>query len=177
VVVERATKGGSIATSRFAEGWAAGLDAYLASAAEDGRLSALGERMVQDTATSRLVAGVKTADAIARRPGLPATLQPPPIVIVGGWRTGTTFLFRLLATDPRLHAPLPAELGAPWRFAGADRPTRDQLVDAAASAHELLPCAATPTPPGSAEKTSAARTCATGRPCSSSPTATTAASS
>ncbi len=37
----------------------------------------------------------------------------PPIVIIGGWRTGTTFLYRLMSRDPRLRAPRPVELYAP----------------------------------------------------------------
>jgi hypothetical protein len=137
-VVERATRGGSLAPSSFADGWEEGLAAYLASAEEDGRLNALGRRMARETATGRLVAGAKVAAAADRLGGADGPLPQPPIVIVGGWRTGTTFLFRLLATDPRLHAPLPAELSAPWRFAGVDAPERERLLDAAAGAHDLL---------------------------------------
>jgi hypothetical protein len=59
-------------------------------------------------------------------------------VITGGWRTGTTFLFRLLATDPRLRALLPGELSAPWRFAGLDTQAREAALDTAAGAHALL---------------------------------------
>jgi hypothetical protein len=62
----------------------------------------------------------------------------PPIVITGGWRTGTTFLFRLLATDPRLRAPLPGELAEPCRLAGLTGQERDAAIDAGATAHDLL---------------------------------------
>lgn len=137
LVIARATRDGEIPTSRFPDGWRDGLGAYLASAEEDGRLNALGLRMVRDAATGRLVAGTRIADAFDADPSLDRPLAPP-IVIVGGWRTGTTFLFRLLGTDPRLHAPLPAELSAPWRFAGADHASREKLIDAAAGAHDLL---------------------------------------
>lgn len=133
VVVDRATKGGTLPIDGFADGWEEGLRAYLASAEEDGRLNALGRRMVQDTAVGRLVAGARTAAVDGA-----GVLDVPPIVIVGGWRTGTTFLHRLLATDPRLRAPLPAELTAPWRFAGIGAEAREQLLDAAAGAHDLL---------------------------------------
>ena len=38
-------------------------------------------------------------------PGVAARSLDPPIFITGGWRTGTTFLFRLLATDPQAARP------------------------------------------------------------------------
>ena len=42
---------------RFAPGWRAGLDAYLSSAHEDGRLNALGTSMVISTAMSSTSSG------------------------------------------------------------------------------------------------------------------------
>jgi hypothetical protein len=95
-------------------------------------------RMVLSTASAKLAARAKLAD-LARSD--PTTLQrplAPPIVIVGGWRTGTTFLFRLLATDARLRAPLPAELTAPWRIAGRAGAEREAAIDASGAAHDLL---------------------------------------
>src|SRR5690606_3394648 len=62
----------------------------------------------------------------------------PPIVIIGGWRTGTTYLFRALASDPRLRAPLPAELAAPWRFVDLDPEERTRRIEAGAAAHDFL---------------------------------------
>ena len=57
---------------------------------------------------------------------------------IAGWRTGTTFLFRLLATDLRLRAPLPAELTAPWRIAGLSPAEREAALDASGAAHDFL---------------------------------------
>jgi Sulfotransferase family len=111
-VIEKATRRCDAAL--FAEGWQAGLDSLLNSAEQEGRLNAVGMRMVLQMATGRLVAGATIARYRREHPEVVATQFAPPIVIVGGWRTGTTFLFRLLGTDPRLHAPLPAELVAPW---------------------------------------------------------------
>jgi len=124
----------------FAAGWREGLERYLASAAEDGRLDALGTGMVVSTAVGRLRAGAKLARHLEAQPGAVARARDlaPPIVIVGGWRTGTTFLFRLLATDPRLRAPLPAELADPCRVAGLTDAERDAFLDASAAAHDLL---------------------------------------
>ena len=112
-VIRRATKHGA-STDDFADGWRDGLDAFLGSAEEDGRLNAVGTRMALQAASGRLTAGAQIAQCFRDNPDLRATPLTPPIVIVGGWRTGTTFLFRLLGRDPRLHAPLPVELVAPW---------------------------------------------------------------
>jgi hypothetical protein len=118
--------------------WREGYARYLASAAEDGRLNALGTRMVADTAVGRLRARRAMRRHVAAHPEVSERTVRAPIVITGGWRTGTTFLFRLLATDPRLRAPLPAELTAPWRFAALVGPAREAALDAAAGAHALL---------------------------------------
>lgn len=120
---------------RFAPGWRDGLEQHLGSAREDGRLNAVGTKMVIGTAIGRLRAGA----AMARfREQAPSATIAPPIVITGGWRTGTTFLFRLLATDPRLRAPLPAELSDPVRVARMDDAERERFIDAAAAAHDGL---------------------------------------
>jgi hypothetical protein len=118
--------------------WRPGLEQYLASAAEEGRLNALGSRMARDTATGRLRARAALAELRTARPDVLARPLAPPIVIIGGWRTGTTYLFRALATDPRLRAPLPAELTAPWRFVDLDPDERTRRIDAGATSHDLL---------------------------------------
>lgn len=120
---------------RFAPGWRTGLDHYLASAREDGRLHALGMGMVASTAVGRLRAGAAMHAAPA---GHRTPLASPPIVITGGWRTGTTYLFRLLATDARLRAPLPAELSDPTRLAGLSPAERTSFVERAGAAHAAL---------------------------------------
>ncbi|MFA1545473.1 sulfotransferase [Actinomadura chokoriensis] len=114
--------------------WRGGLERYLASARDDGRLNAVGTRMVRGTA----VAGLRARLAMDRLPRADRPLDRPPIVITGGWRTGTTFLYRLLATDPRLRAPLSAELARPWKFAGASPQRREELIQAGSAANDLL---------------------------------------
>ena len=123
---------------RFAPGWREGLEHYLASAREDGRLNALGIGMVGSTAIGKLRAGAAIVRLRDDEPALARTPLLPPIVITGGWRTGTTFLFRLLATDPRLRAPLPAELSDPVRVALMDDAQRERFIDAASAAHDVL---------------------------------------
>ncbi len=116
-VLDRIAARDEICEAQFAKGWRAGLETFLHSAREEGRLNAVGARMALQSAVGRLTAGAKIAKG--REGNLASADAPlaPPIVIVGGWRTGTTFLFRLLGSDPRLHAQLPAELAAPWLFA------------------------------------------------------------
>jgi hypothetical protein len=137
-VVNQVLASGEVDAGSFAGGWREGLEHYLGSAAEDGRLNALGLRMVVGAAAGRLTAGARIAGRFAATPSLGAVPITPPIVIVGGWRTGTTFLFRLLGTDRRLHAPLPAELSAPWRFPDLDDAGRERFLDKAAGSHQVL---------------------------------------
>lgn len=123
---------------RFDAGWRAGLEQYLGSAAQDGRLNALGIGMVAQNAIARLRAGATMSRFRQDHPSLAHTPIAPPIFITGGWRTGTTFLFRLLATDPRLRAPLPVELREPCRVASMDAEARERLIEASAAATDTL---------------------------------------
>lgn len=122
----------------FTPGWREALEQYLGSADQDGRLNSLGIGMVARTAVGRLRAGSAMTRHLAARPEIETRSLLPPIIITGGWRTGTTFLFRLLATDPRLRAPLPAELTAPCRIADLDGPQRESFMDRSAVAHDML---------------------------------------
>lgn len=42
--------------------------------------------------------------------------HPPPVIIVGHWRSGTTHLFNLLSRDPAFAWPDPFASGLPWDF-------------------------------------------------------------
>ena len=123
---------------RFDAGWREGLEQYLGSAREDGRLHAFGLGMASMTAISRLRAGATMSRCIEADPGRVASAPDRPIFITGGWRTGTTFLFRLLATDPRLRAPLPVELASPCRLAGTTDDEREALIEASVARSEML---------------------------------------
>ncbi|MFI0446340.1 sulfotransferase family protein [Actinomadura sp. 6N118] len=134
MVIAKALRGADTVHLPDSGGWREGLERYVESARVDGRLNALGTRMVRDSAVSAL----RTRLAMDQVAGADAHVDPPPIFITGGWRTGTTFLFRLLATDPRLRAPLSAELSVPWKFAGASPDRRRELIDGSAKAFALL---------------------------------------
>ncbi len=123
---------------RFEPGWREGLDQYLGSARDDGRLHALGLATAARTAVSRLRAGVAMSRHREAEPERFASTIDPPIFITGGWRTGTTFLFRLLATDPRLRAPLPLELTSPVRVAGMTDAEREAAIEASVGPSEVL---------------------------------------
>ncbi|MEO0949430.1 MAG: sulfotransferase, partial [Cyanobacteria bacterium J06641_5] len=51
---------------------------------------------------------------VARSP-LPEN-TPPPIFIVGHWRSGTTFLYNLLSRSPQFAYVSPLATGLPWDF-------------------------------------------------------------
>jgi len=137
-IVERALRGRDPACLGALADWRPGLEQFLESAAIDGQLNAVGVRMVLGTASAKLAARVKLAEHARSDPSLDERALVPPLVVVGGWRTGTTFLFRLLATDPRLRAPLPAELTAPWRIAGRSGTEREAAIQASGAAHDFL---------------------------------------
>lgn len=150
-VVDRATRRGEFSADDFADGWRSGLEAFLGSAEQDGRLNAVGIKMALQSAAGRLTAGARITRYRRENPAVGAVEMAPPIVIIGGWRTGTTFLFRLLGTDPRLHAPLPAELVSPWRFTDPDHPPAAEIsATASRLLHTLNPDMAVVHPSGPA---------------------------
>lgn len=118
--------------------WREGLATYLASAREEGALNALGARSISGTAIGRLQARLGLARGLAAAPEAAARSIERPIFIIGGWRTGTTLLQRLLAALPGLRGAFPAELSAPWRFQGLDDAKREALIDAGEAAHQRL---------------------------------------
>lgn len=126
VIVERAVELGG-AVDSFVGDWRSGLEQFCGSAVEDGRLNALGARAISEQAASKLATGAKVAESMSDDAAAGPDMLPP-IVITGDWRTGTTFLFRLLATDPRLRAPLPVDLTQPWRVAGLTADEREELL-------------------------------------------------
>lgn len=118
--------------------WRPGLEAYLASARDEGGLNALGVRAMAGSAIGRLHARRGIAGALATMPEVRERPIDRPIFILGGWRTGTTLLQRLMAALPGLRGAFPAELSAPWRFATLDAAAREALIDAGEGAHRRL---------------------------------------
>ncbi len=132
-IVERATAEHGVEGLGDPALWRPGLERYLASAAEDGRLNAVGARNAQDAVIGKLRARSIFDKTLKESPGVAERAVLPPIVIIGGWRTGTTFLYRLMARDPRLRAPRPVELYAPWRVAKLSPEERERLIETQAA--------------------------------------------
>lgn len=139
IVIDRGTRREGAGVLGDADQWRPGLLHYLVSAEEDGRLNALGALTAQRTAAGRLAARAAITRYLHEHPDTEHRSLNPPIIITGGWRTGTTFLFRLLDRDPRLRAPLPAELGMPWRLPGTlEADERARRLEAAAAGPYML---------------------------------------
>ena len=81
----------------------------------------MGRLITRERLVATLTNRARTEDALRRHPEAREPSLPPPIVIVGLQRTGTTLLHRLLSADPRRRAlrswealnPVPLERGAP----------------------------------------------------------------
>lgn len=132
-IVERATAKHGVEGLGEPAQWRPGLEQYLESAGEDGRLNAVGVRNAQDAVIGKLRARSIFDKTLRENPSVSERDVLPPIVIIGGWRTGTTFLYRLMARDPRLRAPRPVELYAPWRVAQLSPDERERLIEDQAS--------------------------------------------
>ncbi len=63
---------------------------------------------------------------VAARPD-PLRDMPPPVFILGHWRSGTTHLFNLMSRDPRFAWPDPFATGMPWDFLLLGRALRPLL--------------------------------------------------
>ena len=80
----------------------------------------------------------------ARRPG---RRMPPPIFILGHWRSGTTHLFNLLSGAPRLAYAAPIPVGLPWDFLLLGRAVEPVLKRLIPTRRGIDPMAVTPTAP------------------------------
>ena len=118
--------------------WREGFDTYVAAARDEGQLNALGARSMAGTAIGRLKARASLERRLAAHPETRDVRIVRPIFIIGGWRTGTTLLQRLMAAVPTLRAAYPAELSAPWRVAAMTETERQGFLRAGEKAHEYL---------------------------------------
>jgi hypothetical protein len=57
----------------------------------------------------------------------PLADMPPPLFVLGHWRSGTTHLYNLLSRDPRFAWPDPIATGLPWNFLILGRALRPLL--------------------------------------------------
>jgi hypothetical protein len=125
VTPRRAQARSTIASASSRYRWQSGLSAFLDSVRHEARLNAVGIRMARQAAIGRLAAGAHIAGRLRDQP-VADVLIAPPIVIIGGWRTGTTILYRLLggcAGDGNRSAQLgfTSMMRLPGLFAGYNR--------------------------------------------------------
>lgn len=97
-------------------------------------LSSTGVGMPTDMLRGRL----ELQDARRKHPEVFATPIPRPIFIVGGSRTGTTLLQRLLGSDPRLRTPLLWEMSSTRNFAFGTDAERAMQRNRADTAQKML---------------------------------------
>lgn len=76
------------------------LDVLTASLRAEAGLSFMGRKMVQVRLSRMLATRLRLGRLLQSHPEIAARPIPPPVVIVGLQRTGTTLLHRLLAADP-----------------------------------------------------------------------------
>lgn len=93
--------------------WREGLDRLLDALLTEARLTEMGEQIAAAMLVNDLTSRLRVTDWHTRHPEIGAAPVPPPVVVLGQPRTGTTILFDLLAQDPRLRAPLTWEVANP----------------------------------------------------------------
>jgi hypothetical protein len=95
------------------DSWQEGLERLLDSLRGEARLSEMGEQIAAAMIVNDLTSRLRVTDWHERCPEIGAAPIPPPVVVLGQPRTGTTILFDLLAQDRRLRAPLTWEVANP----------------------------------------------------------------
>jgi len=136
-IVEKALS--AVQSSAFPETeWREGLHVYLTSARDEGRLNAVGIKTMTATAIGRLRAGLAISDYLESHSHVCERQVIRPIFIIGGWRTGTTLLQRMLASVPLLRGAYPLELSAPWRAVRTSSAEMARLKEGAHHAHNFL---------------------------------------
>ena len=115
-----------------------GLAVLCASIDDQAQLNELGELAVRDALVNSLANRLRIFDWIRRHPGVSRERIESPIVVIGMFRAGTTFLSQLLDQDPHNRALLRWEAGdsapppSPANFRSGPR------VDAARLSNDML---------------------------------------
>lgn len=120
------------------------LEAYIQEISSDAQRSALGRKRAYELLVNSAIMRLRLQDFVARRPEVEELDVERPIVVVGPWRSGTTFLHRLLASVPQLRAFRAWELMDPVPKVGGEeelqvRRRRERATKALREIDELLP--------------------------------------
>jgi len=121
-----------------ADGWQAGLAAYCAALETDAHLNDLGQVAVPAQIVGALANRMKIVDWAAHHPEVTAAPVDVPLVVVGMFRGGTTFLSQLLDQDVRFRSLLRWESADPVPPPTRDEWRRGARVDAVAAAGGMM---------------------------------------
>ncbi|MDE0944445.1 MAG: sulfotransferase [Alphaproteobacteria bacterium] len=114
-----------------------GLARMAIAAHTEGRLNPLGRRTIGAMLMALARGRQRQATYLQDQPGIAQRPIRRPVFIVGGWRTGTTLLHRLLAHVAGLRAPRYWELSNPFAANEADPEKRSKLVGRAQAMHDF----------------------------------------
>jgi Sulfotransferase family len=112
------------------------LRVYLDAHVEEARLHALGRRTARMWTSGALRARLRHVAFLAEHREVGDRLVRRPMFVIGGWRSGTTLLQRLLAQDPARRAARNWELRAPTAAASGDPDIRARALHAAEEGSE-----------------------------------------
>jgi hypothetical protein len=121
-----------------ADGWQPGLAAYCAALESDAQLNDLGQVAVPAQIVGALANRLKIVDWAARHPEVTAAPVDVPLVVVGMFRGGTTFMSQLLDQDHRFRSLLRWESADPVPPPTRDEWRRGPRVEAVAAAGEMM---------------------------------------
>ena len=110
----------------------------LASGLNDGRLNALGTELFLNSLERKLAQRLDLEAHFQANPQLQEQRIVRPIFLVGFWRTGTTFLQRLLSNHPGLRSLRAWELVLPIEAATSAPEEHPQLIEIAQRGHDRL---------------------------------------
>lgn len=114
-----------------------GLARLTVSADREGRLNALGRRTLGAMVAALAKGGQKQKAHLAANPEIARRAVARPIFIIGGWRTGTTLLHRMLARVMGLRAPQYWQLSNPFSAGEIDPAKRAELIVRAQAMHDF----------------------------------------
>ncbi len=104
----------------------------------ESNLNAMGRAIQRERIVGLLATNLRFESYWRQHPEIADERIVDPIVIVGFGRTGSTLLQRLLAADPRAHAPLWWEGRFPVPFAGESIENPEQRIAAARAEVEMM---------------------------------------
>lgn len=110
-LVARAVEATGGLTDLGSDSYREGLEAYAAALAEEAQLSELGVIAVESAVVNALANRLRVVDHCARNPAVAQEEIEAPLVVIGMFRAGTTFLSNLLDQDPGNRALLRWEAG------------------------------------------------------------------